>query len=587
MPKTLSLEALKSALTKINEWHANTPLLLVLSRQKPGNSGEVSGGAAAVREAYDDLFNLERIGIADTGRKYYLHLCHGGAEDPPSALKKPTTNYGKTHQRIVKDTFGQKFLTRLSEGRYRLNPDFAAKAGEYLGLPGKLDLKPLVLFYYWSSCEGAATIGDLWKRFATLYGLDKAPFKDLFTCSGTDEAIPFGPNDLTGSLEVKRLFLPSEYGVDGFGPDFWKRFRTSLQRHLKDIKWHGETDDLTASITAALMVDQALFLLGAPGTGKTTIVEQAVLPALREAHGSQNPVRFLKYPITQKTSETDLFGFQSLDGSWVAGPLTRELLVPYDSEAPRSPGDDDAEDDEAQGADPELKIPRLLFFDEANRIDIEALLAPIQSMLDKLQKRMEPSTVPLGQTEYTLPNRVWRIFAGNSPVSDLGRREQSRPLKRRMSVVVPPDPMATVIGSADSFRRLVLDRLELSSQSGDPEISQPTFALFSVYKDNPERVEDLRVVMEAVRELPRVAMTVGLVETVLLRTASLHALGREAPLDNALSMSLTGLLCGDTGKIESIRDIAQARGFPKFARDIQNHILANQAEMALETDPVL
>lgn len=62
MKYVISPEAIRSAIIEINKWHPNTPLLLVFSQQKPGSKGEVSGGAQAVRNVYDNLFNLENKG---------------------------------------------------------------------------------------------------------------------------------------------------------------------------------------------------------------------------------------------------------------------------------------------------------------------------------------------------------------------------------------------------------------------------------------------------------------------------------------------------------------------------------------------
>src|SRR5262249_11250930 len=161
------------------------------------------------------------------------------------------------------------------------------------------------------------------------------------------------------------------------------------------------------------------------------------------------------------------------------GPLVKELLVPYDPSSRQGqeevedsghPDDDrdeevvaapaaatDANEDAGESVDgsenAELKLPRLLFLDEANRISVEGLLAPLQAAFDRLQKRMEPPTVTLGRTEYAVPRRIWRVFAGNSPVADAERREQARPFKRRCAMVIPPDPMDAILKREDSFKK--------------------------------------------------------------------------------------------------------------------------------------
>jgi MoxR-like ATPase len=576
--EVISLDALKESVLEMNRWHPNTPLILVLSKQRKPPSDIVDGGAAAVRATYDALFGLDHIGIEDAARSHYLHLCHGGAESFPFAVRKPTGNYGKTHQRILKDTFGQQFLTRESEGKYRLRSDFAKLVLEYLGHSKPIDLRPLVLYSRWSNPGQAKTIGDLWKDFAVDFGVDREPYKKVFTCSSLDMPLPLVPQASVSPLAVKQLLLPSEYGSGTFGPEFWTRFRVLLSRRLKDLRWQGDVSALSAEISAALMHDHSLFLLGAPGTGKTTIVLEAVLPALRESCGTETDLRFGYHTLTPSTTASDLFGFQGLDGSWISGPLVEQALVPYvESQS-------DADEPDPGG---ELAIPRLLFFDEANRVDIEALLSPMQGAFDRLQSRQEPPVLTLGQSRYLVPKKVWRIFAGNSPAADSGRREQSRPFKRRVPLVMPPDPIDAALSSDSAFTRLCLQLLEKSAAHPNPESSEPARALLGEYTKNSDRIEDLRAVILGVRELKRVPITVGLVESVLLRAACHRALGTEASLDVGLRASVLSLVAGDRATAERVAKIANERRFPALGHSMQESVFAVQAEIAIELDAIL
>jgi hypothetical protein len=575
MAHVIQPDVIRDAILEINTWHPNTPLILVLSMQKVSIGGIVEGGNDAVRKAYNALFSLDHIGISDDARKYYLHMCHGKPEIYTFAIRKPTTNYGKTHQRIIKDTFGQQFLTRESSGKYRLNEDFSDSVKEYLGVDERVDLRPLVLYHYWKNIDGMNTIQDLWNLFCQKFGTDNSPFSEIFYCSGLSDAIQTTELSDANISTMKSIVLPDEYGTGSFNPDFWKRFRSLLEERLRNLKWQGNVNELTSNITAALMQDQALFLLGAPGTGKTTIVLEAIIPALRLAHGSENEIGLSYHTITPMTSLADLFGFQGLDGRWIEGPLVKELLNPYE------------EDAEQESMDNNSDIPKVLFLDEANRIDIEGLLSPLQAAFDRLQKRMEPPNVTLGKSEFVIPRRVWRIFAGNSPASDIGRHEQSRPFKRRFSTIIPPDPIGSSLRTELSFRKLCLSLLEKTTSCGDSEISEPALQLYGMYKDNPGRLEQLRGLLIEIRKLRRVAVTVGLIESILLRASSIHVLQPEGSLDASVCASLGSLVSGNRISIEELLESCGKYNFPSFAQLISEHLVQAQSEISMEFDPIL
>jgi hypothetical protein len=586
-------KAVGEAIRQINGWHQNTPLILVLSSQKRAPEAQVDGGARAVRHVYDDLFRLDHVGISDEARSHYLHMCHGTAQEFPYAIRKPTQNYGKTHQRIIKDTFGQQFLTRVGEGSYTLAPEFAQKVKTYLDSEAPIDLKPLLLYYYWNNLGSAIKVKDLWKAFTEQFGVDRPPYSDIFTCSGLEDDIPTVPASEFPVVLMKQFVLPDEYGTGSFNADFWRRFRTLLEQRLRQLSWQGDLQALTTDVTCALMYDQSLFLLGAPGTGKTTIVLEAILPALRSACGSESDVRFSYHTLTPNTSMSDLFGFQGLDGGWVPGPLVTDLLVPYadsrDPEKSQAPAADDPSTNEPEetSADGELSVPRVLFLDEANRIDIEGVLSPLQAAFDRLQKRLEAPVLALGLSRFLVPRRIWRIFAGNSPAADSGRREQSRPFKRRLVTVIPPDPIESALQSEDGFKRLCLDLLNKAARSDDPEVSEPASKLFGSYTNNSARLEDLRVLLAHVRTMRRVAITVGLVESILLRSACQAALGSEGALDAGVCNSLVALLAGDRAQCERLIKLCDDHRFPELRKLVQNVILAEQPAMAIELDPVL
>jgi len=601
-PAVLAPDLVRGALLDLNKWHPNVPLILVFSKQKKDPGDVVDGGNQAVRSTYDSLFSLDRVGIADDARKYYLHFCHQeSAPERPHALRKPTDNYGKTHQRIIKDTFGQQFLDRRASGKYALRNDFPKLALGYFGAKDKIDLRPMVLYRYWNDIGQAKTVEDLWKRFCDEFGADRPPYDQIFTCSGVKDALRVVPAADFTFARMKQFVLPDEYGVGSFTEEFWKSFRQRLEQKLKGLKWQGDTYELSSNIAAALMYDQSVFLLGDPGTGKTTIVLEAILPALRETVGTNNEVRFSYHTLTPSTTSADLFGFQGLDGGWIEGPLVKELLVPYDpsslpsrvtggdnadaDEEEATPGPD-VEESEEESETTELSVPRLLFLDEANRISVEGLLAPLQAAFDRLQKRMEPPTVMLGGTEYAVPRRIWRIYAGNSPVADTERREQSRPFKRRCAMIVPPDPMEVILKREDSFRKLGLEILERAASSDDPELSEPALSLHGQYRENPGRLEQFRQLMLAVLNLKRVPVTVGLTESILLRSASQATLRPEGSLDWSACSSLGSQLAGERAELEKLAVVADNQSFPQLAKMIRR-MLEQQGQMSMELDPIL
>lgn len=586
MGQVIRKDILIDAVAAINRWHPNTPLLLAFSKQKPGVEGVVLGNVESVRDAYDSLFNLDLIGVQDASRKYYLHFCHGpsGAKRYTFALKKPTDNYGKTHQRIIKDTFGGAagFLTRISEGKYALKSGAESIILSYLGATGPIDLRPLVLLHYWNRLAGASTVNDLWKRFVAVFAVDKAPFDRIFTCTNLADPIPLEADGVT--VDMRLICLPDEYGTGALDAEFWNRFRSVLDDKLKDLKWQGRVGPLVARITSGLMQDQAVFLLGAPGTGKTSLVTNAILPALRETYGTENTLNFSEFPLTPASTSADVFGFQGLDGSWVQGPFVRDVMRPY------SPEVEDSSLRPTEEAEPATSPlpPHLVFFDEANRVDIEGLLAPVQAALDRMQARKPGGVITLGRDQYVLPSRVWRIFAGNSPATDIGRKEQSRPFKRRLSVVLPPDPMSDVLTNTSRFRATCLDLLARAAKIDDIEVSDPALGLLGDLQSNSARVEDLRVVLDAVRGLPQVSVTVGLVESILLRAASHKALKQDSPLDAALSQTLVGLIAGDVAQVERVAELAKERGFNEFNTTIMQDVIDSQRSAGLfEIDPLL
>jgi hypothetical protein len=297
MQEIIDEGTIRSSLKEVNKWHQKTPLLFAFSKQRPGIGGDVSGNVSAVKAAYDDLFGLQLIGLDDEANKFYLQICHGEETATPYALRKPTTEYGKGHQRSIKDTFANNnFLERTGEGKYKLSPYFVEKVFSYLGITQKIDIKPLLILRYWNNIgtNNSVRVRDLYQEFDAIYCVSQPPFNDIFICSELDEIVHLQSLD-ANNFDIKKLFLPHEYGTDVINIEFWRNFKNYLNEELDRLKWQGERAILVASITSALMQDQALFLLGPSGTGKSTLVREAILPALRKANGTANELRYSEY----------------------------------------------------------------------------------------------------------------------------------------------------------------------------------------------------------------------------------------------------------------------------------------------------
>lgn len=576
----------------MNKWHPRTPLYLVFSKQQPGKEGEVSGSRSSVAEVFNDLFGLDKIGISDEARNFHLKLCHGNKERGYAFGKRlKNKKYGGGYQRTIKDTLDDYGLERLSSGQYRLESDFSERALDYLKndtqleFKNRLDLKPLVLWYYWDDVEDAETVADLWGRFCERFGTDKPPFDEIFTCTNPEQEIE---KQRKGDYSIKSLVLPLDYGDNDLGPDFWNRFRNALINELNGEDWEGPIPELAAKITSGLMSDQSIFLLGPPGTGKTTMVNDAIVPALREAYSGDGEPVFNAFTMTPESTQSDLLGFQGLNGDWVMGPVGDSVLYEADGqEDEKNDAEDEDEEEDAVSVDVEA-VPHLLFFDEANRVNIENVLSPLQGPFDRMRQGKEPGLITLGQQDYIMPRRVLRVYAGNSPAQDTGLKEQSRAFKRRISVMPMPDYLENIIAHRGRFPALVRDRLDALSQQDDVSISQPATELRSSWEENEEPMESLRLVLKEVRDIPDVPVTIGLLEAILLRTATHYNMERSDPLDAALTQTLIGMMGGDADQIEDVVEVAEERRLTQFKEAIESEVLdLYEGQMIHDLNPIL
>lgn len=592
MTEVVAEEMLEDAIYEMNKWHPRTPLYLVFSKQEPGEEGEVSGSSSAVAEVYNDLFGLDKIGISDEARNFHLKLSHGNeARGYAFGEKVKSEKYGKGYQRTIKDTLTDYGLERIGTGEYRLEPNFPEQALEYLensaqlDISDTLDLKPLVLWYYWDDVEDAETIGDLWNRFCERFGTDEPPFDEMFTCTNLGQEIQ---KQQKSDYSIKGLVLPQEYGSGELDPDFWNRFRNALINELEDLDWEGPIPELAAKVTSGLMSDQSIFLLGPPGTGKTTIVNDAILPALREAYSGDGEPVYSDFTMTPESTQSDLLGFQGLDGDWVMGPVGDSILYEADGQEDQEADDEDEDEEEDTVSVDAEAIPHLLFLDEANRVNIENVLSPLQGPFDRMRQGKEPGLVTLGQQDYIMPRRVLRVFAGNSPAQDTGLKEQSRAFKRRISVMPMPDYLENVITDRRRFPALVRRRLDALSQQDDVSISQPATELRSSWEENEEPMESLRLVLEEVRDIPDVPVTIGLLEAILLRTATHYNMERSDPLDAALTQTLIGMMGGDADQIEDVVEVAEEQRLTQFKEAIESEVLdLYEGQMVHDLNPIL
>jgi MoxR-like ATPase len=276
---------------------------------------------------------------------------------------------------------------------------------------------------------------ELFVHFVTEHSATGAFPPDYAPVFKTTAGLPW-PTDLQNiglsGEEFRRLLFPAS-NSDSVEPEHFAELASDLDARLKD-RLRGftpdELSDIARQVVSCLSSGKTVFLLGEPGTGKTEI---AKLVAESFSAVFSTRVFVAMQPVLQSSTSAKLFGFSSLDGEWLDGALAspdestgRRLFYKRLGKPPQLP-------------DLARSQVNLLVLDEANRQDLEGIIGRIQIALDsRSTKHLDPDykIVLDNSGEHFISPFTFVVYTGNSPKSDVGRKPQSRPQRRRQSIVI-------------------------------------------------------------------------------------------------------------------------------------------------------
>ncbi|MDN3544043.1 AAA family ATPase [Kinneretia asaccharophila] len=311
------------------------------------------------------------------------------------------------------------------------------------GLPVSFRFEMLLiwLFAFREIPDAVNSWSELWGNFKTTFlGGNDFPLAYRGRFSLQNPALPWPVDFLAQrptNLDYQRALIPSVV-VEPLDVNFWQRIRvaleTEIQRGYEGLSAQERTE-LSRLVVSGLSGTKRVFLLGDPGTGKSTLARIVKMAFNQELEAT----RFfcIESEITDKSTESTLVGFTGLDGGWIPGVLTAEI----DGRSLLNA--------EERLSDASVRNQvNLIILDEANRKDIEVLLARLQTSLDSLSTdpRDDSSKISIGRDglRYVSPF-TYIVMTGNSPKDDEGRVEQSRPFKRRPSLIRITNPLAKAI----------------------------------------------------------------------------------------------------------------------------------------------
>ena len=314
-----------------------------------------------------------------------------------------------------------------------------------LGLPPSFRFETLLvwLFAFREIPDAVTSWSELWDHFkVTFLSNNDFPLAYQGRFALQNPPLPWPTDFLVErptDLEYQRALIPSVV-VEVLDVEFWQRIRVALETEIQS-GYEGlserERRELSRLVASGLSGTKRVFLLGDPGTGKSTLARIVKRAFNQELEAT----RFfcIEAEITDKSTESTLVGFTGLDGGWIPGSLTAEIDGRSLLYA------------EAKLSDASVRNQvNLIILDEANRKDIEVLLARLQNSLDSLSTdpRDDSSKILIGRDglRYVSPF-TYVVMTGNSPKDDEGRVEQSRPFKRRPSLIRVTNPLAKAIAS--------------------------------------------------------------------------------------------------------------------------------------------
>jgi MoxR-like ATPase len=216
-------------------------------------------------------------------------------------------------------------------------------------------------------------------------------------------AVAVGADIVTqGDLAAIVDAVPPPPPLDGGFPDLVSMLEAALEKELV------LGDDIVGQIVRAWAARDIVVLVGAGGTGKTTLAK-GIVNALADV---MPPDSAVEIPIDQDFGPSDLVGYENLAGKFVDRPLTDRIL--------RSKN---------------RLHPHVLLLEEVNLAAIESYLGPI------LQAIESGSAIPLtAEDTVDLPHDTLVLATCNSPRDEPESRiPMSGPTKRRVTAIQMPN----------------------------------------------------------------------------------------------------------------------------------------------------
>jgi hypothetical protein len=309
--------------------------------------------------------------------------------------------------------------------------------------------------------------------------------------------------------------------------------KTTICEEFQGMEDHVES--LATDVVAAFVSTKRLFILGDPGVGKSEFAK-IISRCFSDVFGASRTF-LLHEPITDRTTPESLIGYVSIGGDWISGTLSakrldgRQLL--YTNEELTFPGN--------------RSQINIVILDEANRRDIEALLARLQSSIDSasLEARDQSHAIQLGsdRPSFLSPFTFW-VLTGNSPRDDEGRLIQSRPFRRRPNLLLMPNVFeADLKKTPDEFHKLVIAFWNNHSRVGLLIEDNLAEEISAGLTQDTELAMDIRALLTTLAQF-KIGISYGVLKK-LFRTAAIHyrfTHDLRQSIDNALATALSPLL---------------------------------------------
>lgn len=359
------------------------------------------------------------------------------------ALHQPTKLWANAYSsRGYREWDKSGHISRLGGADYKLTSTFQSMIDD--ALPDFHFEELLIWLYAFSGIPvGISSWDELFDDFKKKFcvdGLIADEFKGVFNVAG---AVPW-PNDFLvirpSNDEFQEFLFPVSF-VSQIGNDKWQALSEAIYNFIK-AEYNGLdnlAERISKNVTAAISTERRLFILGDPGTGKSSL-SKAISSAFSSTFGDDR-LLIIQEEVTDETSQQSLLGFCTVSGEWINGTLT----------VPQNDGKKLLYQDIS---DKNIRSQmNLILLEEANRKDIEAYLAKFQSSLDS--KNDDPKSndhkIRLeGVGDRYLSPLTFIIMTGNSPKDDEGRIAQSRPQKRRQGLCVMPNPYSNFLETCTS-----------------------------------------------------------------------------------------------------------------------------------------